>query len=55
MSMQKVWRISERSYRANRERFSVNSTVLIPIDYIPPVGWNYHLTIEPANKLMVAN
>lgn len=41
----------ERKYRVNRERFSVNQTFLMPIDYIPPAGQNYHLTIEPANKL----
>ena len=40
----------KNTYRINEERFSCESTSLIPLDYIPLSGLKYRICYEPANK-----
>lgn len=40
----------KNTYRINEERFSCESTSLIPLDYIPLSGSKYRIRYEPANK-----
>lgn len=40
----------KNTYRINEERFSCESTSLIPLDYIPRSGSKYRIHYEPINK-----
>lgn len=40
----------KNTYKINTERFSCESTSLIPLDYIPLSGHKYRISYEPINK-----